>query len=256
MNMEVDFMKKMTIALALLIGVSAASCMPCSLKNVSAVLGYQSGYISNGELLISASDVIEIINEERAYLSFANVTGMGEILSLKERPESDEKIAELIKAEKRNIHYCYIESENCILYYNYNKNEIEKTDYDTSIKYTFDIVNENVVSKVTGEEICKISDNWWYTIYYNEYISTIYYIGNGTFISPESKTILPETGDIDNNGTIDLTDLTDLSLAIIGDKTLTAVQLKTSDIDSDGNVTVADLARLKQYVSKKITSLG
>ncbi len=63
-------------------------------------------------------------------------------------------------------------------------------------------------------------------------------------------------GDVDESGTIDVTDITDLSLAIIGDKDLTANQKKAADVDSDGAVTIADLARLQQYLSKKIDSLG
>ncbi|WP_044974907.1 dockerin type I repeat-containing protein [Ruminococcus sp. HUN007] len=62
-------------------------------------------------------------------------------------------------------------------------------------------------------------------------------------------------GDIDHNDSIDVTDLTELSLALLGDKELTADQQKAADIDGDGAVTLADLARLQQYLSKKINSL-
>ena len=59
-------------------------------------------------------------------------------------------------------------------------------------------------------------------------------------------------GDIDINGSIDVTDLTELSLALVGDKELAADQKLAADIDGDGAVTIADLARLQQYLSKKI----
>lgn len=62
-------------------------------------------------------------------------------------------------------------------------------------------------------------------------------------------------GDLDGNKTIDTTDLTLLSLALIGDNTLSDAQLITADIDGDGAVTLADLARLQQYLSKKINAL-
>ena len=61
-------------------------------------------------------------------------------------------------------------------------------------------------------------------------------------------------GDINLNGTIDVTDLTELSLYLLGDRELTENQQKSADVDSDGAVTLADLARLQQYLSKKITS--
>ena len=63
------------------------------------------------------------------------------------------------------------------------------------------------------------------------------------------------TGDIDINGTIDVTDLTELSLALVGDKELTEDQKLAADIDGDGSVTIADLARLQQYLAKKCDSL-
>ena len=61
------------------------------------------------------------------------------------------------------------------------------------------------------------------------------------------------TGDIDINGSIDVTDLTELSLALVGDRNLTADQQKAADIDGDGDITLADLAKLRQYLSKKIS---
>jgi hypothetical protein len=71
--------------------------------------------------------------------------------------------------------------------------------------------------------------------------------------NPHGKYIVK--GDLDENETIDITDLSLLSLALIGDKTLSDAQALTADIDGDGNVTLADLARLQQYLSKKIESL-
>ena len=61
--------------------------------------------------------------------------------------------------------------------------------------------------------------------------------------------------DINDDGKSDVTDLSMLSLYLIGDLTLNDNQLITADIDSDGTVTLADLARLQQYLSKKIDKL-
>ena len=62
-------------------------------------------------------------------------------------------------------------------------------------------------------------------------------------------------GDLNSDQTIDVTDLTELSLALLGDKELTEDQQKAADIDGDGSVTLADLARLQQFLSKKIDKL-
>lgn len=61
-------------------------------------------------------------------------------------------------------------------------------------------------------------------------------------------------GDLDFNKILDVSDLTMLSLDIIGDCRLSALQNDAADIDGDGNVTIADLARFRQFLSKKISS--
>lgn len=64
------------------------------------------------------------------------------------------------------------------------------------------------------------------------------------------------SGDINSDGIVDVTDLSELSLALIGDRTLTEVQQKAADVTGDGEVKLADLAKFKQYLSKQIESLG
>ena len=62
-------------------------------------------------------------------------------------------------------------------------------------------------------------------------------------------------GDINSDGKVDITDLSELSLAIIGDTTLNEEQIEAADIDADGKANLSDLARLRQFLSKVITSL-
>ncbi len=59
-----------------------------------------------------------------------------------------------------------------------------------------------------------------------------------------------ELGDVDGSGIIDVTDLTTLSLYLIGDEKLSDAALKASDVNADGKVHLTDLATLKQFVSK------
>ncbi len=59
-----------------------------------------------------------------------------------------------------------------------------------------------------------------------------------------------KAGDIDGSGIVDITDISLLSLHIIGDIKLKENQLKAADVDKDNDVVLADLATLKQYVSK------
>jgi len=64
-----------------------------------------------------------------------------------------------------------------------------------------------------------------------------------------------KTGDINFDGKVDISDLTELSLALIGDKELTKMQQKAADVDGDGRNTLADLAKYRQYISKVISTL-
>ncbi len=75
-----------------------------------------------------------------------------------------------------------------------------------------------------------------------------------TFI-PEDA-ILPTTGDIDNSNSVDLTDLTELSLYLIGDKTFNDIELFAADANGDNEVNLADLAHLKQYIMSEDVKLG
>ena len=62
-------------------------------------------------------------------------------------------------------------------------------------------------------------------------------------------------GDIDMNGIADLSDLTCLSLYLLGSRNLSGAQLANADVDHDGIVSITDLPRFKQYISKDISSL-
>ena len=61
-------------------------------------------------------------------------------------------------------------------------------------------------------------------------------------------------GDIDLDGKIDITDISVLSLALIGDSTLSVTEYKAADVTHDKQVNITDLAALRQYVSKVINS--
>ena len=187
-------MKKSIVSLTFAVCMASTLIIPYNIENVSASIKYQSDVsTARDEIFISASSVVEIVNEDRSYLSFAYLTGMGEILSVKERPDSDEEFAALIKAEKRNIHYCYIESEDCIVNYNYNTGEFSKTDYSIEAKYTIDLVNKKFISKTTDESF-DISNNFKFSAIDGRYIREMIYYDPIGFMSPAGlPQPIPET---------------------------------------------------------------
>ncbi|MBR2620393.1 MAG: glycoside hydrolase family 9 protein, partial [Firmicutes bacterium] len=60
-------------------------------------------------------------------------------------------------------------------------------------------------------------------------------------------------GDVNDDGKVDLTDLSCMSLYLLGDMKLGEKALMLADVSYDGEVNLADLATMKQYISKDLT---
>ena len=76
------------------------------------------------------------------------------------------------------------------------------------------------------------------------------------WIDASARAERAKKGDINNDGIVDVSDLTELSLVLVDDIGLNAIQYGAADVDRDGAVKLTDLATLKQYLSKQIESLG
>ena len=114
-----------------------------------------------------------------------------------------------------------------------------------------------------------ITDSKWNTkesiksVYNSDYVITLDELPKDLYTAVASEpTTVPttqpgtvKTGDIDCDGKIDITDLSLLSLYLIGDKKLEGDSLKAADTTHDGDIQLTDLATLRQFISKKITSL-
>lgn len=68
---------------------------------------------------------------------------------------------------------------------------------------------------------------------------------------PLKQTVL-SAGDINGDGIADVTDLSWLSLSLLGENELTDEQKAAADVDNDGSVRLTDLARFRQFISKVI----
>ena len=74
--------------------------------------------------------------------------------------------------------------------------------------------------------------------------------------TPTSENANVAYGDLDSSGTVDVTDLTQLSLFLLKDLKLDEKAQKCADVNADGNIDLTDLATLRQFISKKISKLG
>ena len=76
-----------------------------------------------------------------------------------------------------------------------------------------------------------------------------------TLVSAYPFTEIKVKGDINGDDVVDTTDLTLLSLCLLGDVTLDDAQIDHADFDGDGVFHIADVAELLRFISKKIDTL-
>lgn len=60
-------------------------------------------------------------------------------------------------------------------------------------------------------------------------------------------------GDVNSDGTVDLTDLSRVAIYLLDKEGIEGDGLKAADVDGDSKIQLADLARIKQFVSKQIS---
>lgn len=106
--------------------------------------------------------------------------------------------------------------------------------------YTFEHTSDNFTIYVPADNIDDYKKAW---NYYADIISA-----DPSSAPPSDKN---KKGDFDGDGKVDITDLSRLSLYLIGDREFTEAQIKAADVTGDGNTDLADLAHFKQFLSKK-----
>lgn len=74
----------------------------------------------------------------------------------------------------------------------------------------------------------------------------------GQYTGDLSYILLQYRGDINLDGTVDVTDLSEFAVMLVEEVEFTPSMKLSADIDGDDEVTLSDLARMRQYVSKRI----
>lgn len=125
--------------------------------------------------------------------------------------------------------------------------------HNPEIKYIANGDTRQILDYKTNEVLHDFNKGDWCYYFSKEYKFSNLLIYdedyNSILMSPAEITPdLHYLGDIDQNGNIDLTDLSLLSLHLIGDKELTDDIMTISDMTNDGNINLSDLASMKKYI--------
>ena len=121
----------------------------------------------------------------------------------------------------------------------------------------------------TDEEVCSLKK----FVVKHRNNPALHYASSGSYAGNDEYTIMtpavaleePENpvteteviaGDLTGDRIVDITDLSYLSLYLIGDMELNDTQKKAADVDGDGEVKLADLAKMRQFLSRKVSSLS
>lgn len=114
---------------------------------------------------------------------------------------------------------------------------------------------------IENEEYVEVLCNAKNTAEFNtiENISTVVYEKenkNFSYIDSVKSSEEIIYGDADGNGEVELTDLTRISMTVMGDVTLEGTELLAADVNGDGEVDITDVAIMKQYVMGDAVKLG
>ena len=142
--------------------------------------------------------------------------------------------------------------EPYLIYYDLDKSKIVREDFELCISYIDDEDENKVYDYETNEELgyirdpnLIIEDKKPENLHYDEKLGSFVGIDVGIHYTRKR-------GDINNDRVVDINDLSEFSLMILDREELIPIQKKVADVDGDGEVTLSDLARMRQYVSKRI----
>lgn len=239
----------------------------------------ENGYAAdgNGNYIIGANEIIRCVTENRTYL----MTYDRAVLEYESEPS--EKEMSDIGISSLGCTYILVSTDQPYVLHPLEDGTIQKAENIMPyVSYELDGINHELKDARTGKVITKFNELsesvfsevihpaegqlWSAYVYYNEMkkatmcqYSPIIYHGStesSIFCSNYEKVDSSEellTGDLNFDGKVDVTDLSSLSLNIIGDLNLNAIRNNAADITGDGVVNLCDLARMQQYISKKIT---
>ena len=224
-------MKKIITLFSALV-LAACSCVTVSAKEIPRN--------PDGSIKYSSNDVVLIKDGDSETISLV----MNPLVILDAEPTEDE-----LKSNFTSKYWINCE-EPYLIYYDLNKNEIIKEDFELCISYIWDYNENKVYDYETSEELGVIRNiHESEESYQGVVIGTDKETGKNIMVRPTLEDPGYIAGDLNFDGKIDVTDLSELSLALADGKEFTDAQQNAVDVDKDGKVTLADLARMRQFLS-------
>ncbi|MBE6853724.1 MAG: hypothetical protein E7505_09700 [Ruminococcus sp.] len=232
---------------------------PIGMNSISAQSGTSFSVNQSEMIHINKNDLVYIINSKKgirkAFADFRILHETDEELSCED--------ALRIMKEKSiyNLYNLVNSKESYVVRFNRSsEDKCTKKEYiecSKDVLYEIDGVKNEIRSHKTGEVLQDLSVEPMFHIADGDlcYIVVKEVNTENFLMLDHGSPIASRIGDINSDGVVDLVDLSKLSLAIIGDNTLTEKQIKNADINGDGKVDLSDLARFRQYLSHAVTSL-
>lgn len=225
-------------------------------------LDYRLGvsFDTDENMWLKFSDLIEVRNSDgSSYVKFAGHKST-DFVTVNSEPEKYDW-------EK----YYYIEGDNPYLtYMDEDGKIIVIPEFSITPEYYLDTESSSLYCADTNEFVCKTE-----RFFVGPCLSKVYYTSSqswtctGDFISCseyeyekyydqiQKDMDVVIRGDVNGDSLIDMTDLSELSLCLLGEKNQTDSKIRYAvDTDRNGKTEVADLSLLLQLVSKKRESLG
>jgi len=130
--------------------------------------------------------------------------------------------------------------------------------YYFGIKKHFDVNYSELKRLIENEDVCLEFEIRGGREYLEKEITTLYEKepADLTYADAVKGTEEIIYGDADGNGEVELTDLTRISMAVMGDITLEGTEILAADVNGDGEVDITDIALMKQYVMGEAVKLG
>lgn len=218
-------------------------------------------YTTDGGLVCDADSFALFVSNGESILGITGNGHGGSFTEIEKDLVTDEEVEKLYKDSGYGIYYAKDTNRIFCIKPDYSQTDYKNTFIlsDTvienpEIKYIFDGDSGMILDYKTNEvlhDFNKVDAAAFYLSPTRGYSNFVVYSQSSNVImgSPEEiATNLCYVGDIDQSGIVDLTDLTTLSLHLVGDKEFTDDMLSISDMTNDGAVNLADLATMKQYI--------